>query len=140
MSSCHQYYRSTCKLQPGCAIPLQLSQSRLLLTFTNIYDSHVSRKVYFLIISCHMSSEKPSITTSFISKRISPFFLFDQCSSRIPLVLCKNQSTTKFTETVKSAMHAAGIRGTIALVKSYFANCIKLAVSLTIVPQSAVGG
>ena len=62
------------------------------------------------------------------------------CSSFKPLVKYKNQSTTKFTPIVKIPIAAAGRIGVKAAVISYWAYWISSPVSLTIDPQSAVGG
>ena len=51
-----------------------------------------------------------------------------------PLETCKNQSTTKLTATVSSAIAAAGISGVMS------PKVIKVALSRTMEPQSAVGG
>ena len=54
--------------------------------------------------------------------------------SRNPLVMCRNQSTTKLTPTVNSAIAAAGSNGVMS------PKVIRVALSRTILPQSASGG
>ena len=64
----------------------------------------------------------------------TPIGCRSQWSSRRPLVLCRNQSTTKLTPMVKIAIAAAGNSGVMS------PKVMRLALSLTMLPQSAVGG